>query len=165
MPILGSVPIGIAIALILQSLAAYMMDAYTIYFASAMAAAIVIRSVAAAAFPLFSPPMFAALGDEWAISIFAFMAVAYMPVPFLFYVRRMVVIVRSSDLAEWARADAWQKTALEIKVRVEGARGNEVRGNDGGGAYTRLNWPFSGWLSRRPVDSTLSRIVSLPLGV
>ncbi|KAI0033240.1 MFS general substrate transporter [Vararia minispora EC-137] len=85
-PVLGGVPTGVAIALILQSLTAYMMDAYTIYFASAMAAAVVMRSVAAAAFPLFSPPMFAALGDEWAVSVFAFLALACLPVPMLFYI-------------------------------------------------------------------------------
>jgi hypothetical protein len=85
--VLGGVPTGVAIALILQSLTAYMMDAYTMYFASAMAAAVVLRSVAAAAFPLFSPSMFAALGDAWAVSVFAFLALVCMPVPMLFYVR------------------------------------------------------------------------------
>ena len=85
-PILGGVPLGTAIALILQSLTAYMMDTYTIYCASAIAATVLLRSVLAAAFPLFSPVMFRALGDQWASSVFAFLALAIMPVPILFWV-------------------------------------------------------------------------------
>ncbi|TFY83439.1 hypothetical protein EWM64_g559 [Hericium alpestre] len=84
-PILAGAPIGLAIAVILQCLNAYMMDAYTIYFASAISATVLLRSLFAAAFPLFSPVMFAALGDEWACSIFGFLALACMPVPFLFW--------------------------------------------------------------------------------
>ncbi|THH15021.1 hypothetical protein EW146_g5400 [Bondarzewia mesenterica] len=84
-PILGGIPLGTAIALILQSLTAYMMDTYTIYCASAIAATVLLRSVLAAAFPLFSPVMFRALGDQWASSVFAFLALACMPVPILFW--------------------------------------------------------------------------------
>ncbi|ETW85534.1 major facilitator superfamily [Heterobasidion irregulare TC 32-1] len=84
-PILGGIPLGTAIALILQSLTAYMMDTYTIYCASAIAATVLLRSVLAAAFPLFSPVMFRALGDQWASSVFAFLALAIMPVPILFW--------------------------------------------------------------------------------
>ncbi|KAI0319813.1 MFS general substrate transporter [Amylostereum chailletii] len=94
-PILGGAPVGVAIALILQSLTSYMMDAYTIYFASAMASTIVLRSTFAAAFPLFSPPMFAGLGDQWACSVFAFLALACMPVPVLFWKYGSAIRARS----------------------------------------------------------------------
>ena len=89
-PILGGVPLGTAIALILQSLTAYMMDTYTIYCASAIAATVLLRSVLAAAFPLFSPVMFRALGDQWASSVFAFAALAMTPVPILFWVSALL---------------------------------------------------------------------------
>ncbi|KZV70459.1 MFS general substrate transporter [Peniophora sp. CONT] len=84
-PVLGSVPVGIGLALILQSLTQYMMDAYALYFASALASAVVLRSLLACAFPLIAPPMFHKLGDAWAVSIFAFLAAACAPVPFAFY--------------------------------------------------------------------------------
>ncbi|KAI0262883.1 major facilitator superfamily domain-containing protein [Gloeopeniophorella convolvens] len=83
--IVSGVPTGIAIAVLLQSLTAYMMDTYNIYFASAIAATIVLRCVLAAAFPLFSPAMFSGLGDQWASSIFGFLAVGCAPVPMLFF--------------------------------------------------------------------------------
>ncbi|KAA1471222.1 MFS general substrate transporter [Dentipellis sp. KUC8613] len=95
-PILAGIPIGLAIALILQCLNAYMMDAYTIYFASAIAATILLRSLFAAAFPLFSPVMFKALGDEWACSIFGFLALACMPVPPLFWKYGKAIRARSA---------------------------------------------------------------------
>ncbi len=44
-----------------------------------------LRSFFAAAFPLFTAQMYAALGDQWASSIPAFLVIACLPVPFLFY--------------------------------------------------------------------------------
>ncbi|KDQ59492.1 hypothetical protein JAAARDRAFT_153379 [Jaapia argillacea MUCL 33604] len=84
-PILAGVPFGTGVAQVMQGLTAYLMDAYHIYFASAIAATIVLRSIGACAFPLFSPAMFAALGDQWAISVFGFLALACTPMPLLFY--------------------------------------------------------------------------------
>ncbi|KAJ3561725.1 hypothetical protein NP233_g10018 [Leucocoprinus birnbaumii] len=84
-PILAGVPFGIGVAQILQSLTAYLMDTYNVYFASAIAATVVLRSCCGAAFPLFSPAMFAALGDQWAMSVFAALSTACMPIPVLFW--------------------------------------------------------------------------------
>ncbi|KXN87747.1 hypothetical protein AN958_08223 [Leucoagaricus sp. SymC.cos] len=84
-PILAGVPFGIGVAQILQSLTAYLMDTYNVYFASAIAATVVLRSCCGAAFPLFSPSMFDALGDQWAMSVFAALSTACMPIPVLFW--------------------------------------------------------------------------------
>ena len=70
----------------MTTLNAYILDTYSIYSASALAAVVFVRSTMAAAFPLFSPAMFHTLGDQWASSVFAFVALACMPIPFLFYV-------------------------------------------------------------------------------
>lgn len=51
-----------------------------------MAANTFLRSVFAAAFPLFVNPMFHGLGIGWASSVLGFVAVAMIPIPFLFYV-------------------------------------------------------------------------------
>ncbi|KAG6879951.1 hypothetical protein C0992_008884 [Termitomyces sp. T32_za158] len=84
-PILAGIPFGTGVAQILQSLTTYLMDTYPLYFASSIAATIVMRSFCGAAFPLFSPAMFAALGDQWAMSVFAFLSLACTPIPILFH--------------------------------------------------------------------------------
>ncbi|CAA7267626.1 unnamed protein product [Cyclocybe aegerita] len=84
-PILAGLPFGTGISQILQSLTTYLMDTYNVYFASAIAATVVLRSLCGAVFPLFSPAMFNALGDEWAMSVFAGLATACMPIPLLFW--------------------------------------------------------------------------------
>ncbi|KDR73421.1 hypothetical protein GALMADRAFT_608214 [Galerina marginata CBS 339.88] len=84
-PILAGIPFGTGISQILQSLTTYLMDTYTVYFASAIAATVVLRSACGAVFPLFSPVMFNALGDEWAMSVFACLSTACMPIPLLFW--------------------------------------------------------------------------------
>ncbi|KAH9483779.1 Major facilitator superfamily multidrug transporter mdrA [Psilocybe cubensis] len=84
-PILAGIPFGTGISQILQSLTTYLMDAYGVYFASAIAATVVLRSTCGAVFPLFSPTMFDALGDQWAMSVFACLSTACMPIPLLFW--------------------------------------------------------------------------------
>ncbi|OBZ75648.1 putative transporter mfs2 [Grifola frondosa] len=84
-PILSGIPFGAGCAVIMQGLTQYLMDAYSIYCASAIASTVVLRSVVAAVFPLISPSMYGKLGDEWACSIFAFLSLACMPIPFLFF--------------------------------------------------------------------------------
>ncbi|KAF2164273.1 hypothetical protein M409DRAFT_67840 [Zasmidium cellare ATCC 36951] len=63
----------------------YLVDSYTIYAASALAANTVMRSTLGAVFPLFTSQMYAALGIHWASSIPAFLSLACVPLPFLFY--------------------------------------------------------------------------------
>ncbi|KAJ3877495.1 MFS general substrate transporter [Lentinula edodes] len=84
-PIIAGFPFGQGVCQILQSSTAYLMDAYEIYFASAIAATIVLRSIFAAVFPVIAPTMFENLGDAWGMSIFAFLGLACTPIPFLFW--------------------------------------------------------------------------------
>jgi hypothetical protein len=63
----------------------YLIDAYTIYAASVLAANSVLRSLFGAAFPLFTVQMYNNLGIHWASSIPAFLALACTPFPFVFY--------------------------------------------------------------------------------
>lgn len=56
-----------------------------IYAASVLAASAVLRSLFGAVFPLFTTYMYKDLGVHWASSIPAFLALACMPFPFLFY--------------------------------------------------------------------------------
>lgn len=85
-PILSGIPYGIGVAQIMMSLVQYLIDTYGIYCASAIASTVVLRSVFAAIFPLISPAMYDHLGVHWAPSVFGFLSLACMPLPFLFYV-------------------------------------------------------------------------------
>ncbi|TFK26393.1 MFS general substrate transporter [Coprinopsis marcescibilis] len=84
-PIVAGIPFGTGISQILQSLTTYLMDTYTIYFASAISATVVLRSICGAVFPLFSPALFKSLGDQWAMSVFAALLTVCMPIPILFW--------------------------------------------------------------------------------
>lgn len=73
---LSLLPFGIGISQLLQSTTAYLMDAYGIWFASASAGMGVFRSITGAAFPLFSTPLFARLGDQGTMLVFTSLAAA-----------------------------------------------------------------------------------------
>lgn len=92
-PILSGIPFGCGMSQIIQGLQQYLMDAYGVYCASALAATVVLRSLCGAIFPLFIPAMFKALGDQWAVSVFAFIALACTPLPLLFVVRSPIPLV------------------------------------------------------------------------
>ncbi len=63
----------------------YLIDSYTIFAASVLAANSVLRSCFGAGFPLSTSYMYKNLGIHWASSIPAFLALACVPFPFLFY--------------------------------------------------------------------------------
>ncbi|KAJ5146653.1 hypothetical protein N7526_000005 [Penicillium atrosanguineum] len=76
---------GFGIVLIYLGIMNYLIDSYTIYAASVLAASAILRSVFGAAFPIFTNYMYRSLGIHWASSIPAFLTVLCMPAPFLFY--------------------------------------------------------------------------------
>jgi hypothetical protein len=64
----------------------YMVDAFTEYAASAMAANTVFRSLAGALLPLAGPKMYAVLGLGWGNSLLGFIALAFCALPVLFWI-------------------------------------------------------------------------------
>lgn len=62
----------------------YLVDTYERYAASALAAATILRSLFGAVLPLVGAPLYDSLGLGWGNSTLAFIAVALIPVPFLF---------------------------------------------------------------------------------
>jgi len=84
-PILAGIPFGVGMLFIFTSITAYLMDTYTIYCASAIAACVLLRSTIAAVFPLFTPALFRTLGTQWALTVFAALSLLCMPLPFVFY--------------------------------------------------------------------------------
>ncbi|KAI1934046.1 hypothetical protein LOZ66_006139 [Ophidiomyces ophidiicola] len=84
--VLAGVPTGFGLIVIFLQGLNYLTDIYMIFTNSAFAANTLIRSGFGAAFPLFAAQMFHKLGVQWAGSILAFLTVAMIPVPMLFYV-------------------------------------------------------------------------------
>lgn len=81
-PIIGMAIIGIGNIIIFMTVQLYLVDAFTIYAASALAANTVIRSIAGAVLPLAGLSMYEALGIGWGNSLLGFIALALLPVPF-----------------------------------------------------------------------------------
>lgn len=69
-----------------QCIQTYIVDSYTRYAATALAAAAFLRSLAGFSFPLFAPYMFDSLEYGWGNSILAFVAIAIgIPAPILLW--------------------------------------------------------------------------------
>ncbi|KAL1394230.1 major facilitator superfamily domain-containing protein [Phyllosticta capitalensis] len=100
--IAAGAPFGFGMVLVFLSIMNYLIDAYTIFAASVLAANAVLRSLFGAAFPLFTSYMYADLGIHWASSIPAFLALACVPFPFLFYKYGPAIRARCKFAAESA---------------------------------------------------------------
>ncbi|TFK23200.1 multidrug transporter [Coprinopsis marcescibilis] len=74
----------------------YLADCYDKYASSALAGQSLFRNVVGGIFPLFTVQMFDALGYSWANTIFAFIAVAMIPIPFTIFYRGHRIRARSS---------------------------------------------------------------------
>lgn len=83
-PVFAGGMFGCAMLLIFMAGVAYMVDAYLAVAASAMAANSFLRSLFAAAFPLFTLQMFNTLGASWALGLLSFVTLAFAPIPFAF---------------------------------------------------------------------------------
>ena len=77
---------GFGFFTIFQAALNYLIDTFQRYGASAIAANTFLRSLFAGVFPMFVNPMFHKLGIPWASSLLGFIAVALIPIPYLFYV-------------------------------------------------------------------------------
>lgn len=131
--IIGTAPFGFGMVLVFLSIMNYLIDSYVIYAASVLAANSVLRSLFGAAFPLFTTckshssltsfshagpsrptptsrarantftDMYQNLGIHWASSIPAFLALACVPFPFLFYKYGKSIRMKCKYAAEAAR--------------------------------------------------------------
>lgn len=84
-PLVGSLFVGAGTILCFQSILVYLVDAFIPYSASATACAVLVRSVLAAAFPLFAQRLYRSLGFGWGSSLLAFVALAGMPAPLVLF--------------------------------------------------------------------------------
>lgn len=82
-PIISTALIGVGNMAVFMCVSMYLVDAFTVYAASALAANTVIRSVMGAVLPLAGQKMYNALGLGWGNSLLAFVALALVPVPWI----------------------------------------------------------------------------------
>ncbi|KAI0845339.1 bicyclomycin resistance protein [Daldinia vernicosa] len=79
-PIIGTAIVGIGNIIVFMVVQLYLVDAFTIYAASAIACNTIVRSLAGAVLPLAGLPMYDKLGIGWGNSTLGFIAVALFPV-------------------------------------------------------------------------------------
>ena len=104
--------------LVFLSIFNYLIDSYTVYAASVLAANAVLRSLFGVAFPLFTSYMYESLGIHWAASIPAFLSLICVPAPFIFY--KMGATIRKK-----------QKYSNEAMKLMEEIRAAEHANDDG----------------------------------
>lgn len=119
--VIATVPFGFGMVLVFLCVMNYLIDSYTIYAASVLAANSVLRSLFGAAFPLFTTYMYNNLGIHWASSIPAFLALACVPFLFIFY--RYGARVRMS--CKYAREADEVVTMMMAAESAKGQTANE----------------------------------------
>jgi len=133
-PILAGVPFGFGLNLMFLGITNYLIDAYTIFAASVLAANTVLRSLFGAAFPLFTRDMYSSLGTQWASSVPAFLALSMLPAPFIIYkygaqIRQRCVYASE---AEKAMAALRSKAAQNEIQSVQTSRAHSVDSENSG---------------------------------
>ena len=84
-PVIASSLWGAGIFVVTLAMLNYVVDSYQSYSASAIAGANVVRNGLGAVFPLFTLQMYQRLGIHWASSVFAFLSLGLLPVPWLLF--------------------------------------------------------------------------------
>jgi DHA1 family multidrug resistance protein-like MFS transporter len=95
-PTLSGLFTGFGIFAIFLQLLNYIIDAYLMFAASAIAGNTFMRSLFGAAFPLFARYMYVGIGIEWGQTLIGAIAVVLVPLPFLFYFKGKTIRARST---------------------------------------------------------------------
>ncbi|KAF7594231.1 hypothetical protein BBP40_009783 [Aspergillus hancockii] len=138
-PIIGSAPFGFGMVLVFLNIMTYLIDAYTIYAASVLAANSIIRSCFGAGFPLFTGYMYAGLGVHWASCVPGFLALICLPFPFVFYrfgarIRRGCKYAAEAD--DFVRRLAEKAGGEKVEEKVN--RNSSEGGGEGEGELVRM---------------------------
>ncbi|KAJ5863555.1 uncharacterized protein N7529_005471 [Penicillium soppii] len=136
--VLATAPFGFGMVFVFLGIMNYLIDSYTIYAASVLAANSIIRSCFGAGFPLFTTYMYQNLGIHWASCVPAFLSLACAPFPFIFYhygptIRRKCRYAAEADsfmrsLAQKAKAHEGTNDKLD-EVSSNGSNAPEVPGS------------------------------------
>ncbi|KAK2788934.1 hypothetical protein FQN52_006467 [Onygenales sp. PD_12] len=94
-PTMSGILTGFGLLVIFLQSMNYIVDAYVLFAASAIAANTLLRSIAGAVFPLFATQMFEALGVNWAGTLLGCVGVLLAPIPVIFYLYGSRIRARS----------------------------------------------------------------------
>lgn len=84
-PTLAGIFIGFGLFAVFLGCLNYIIDAYLMLAASAIAANTIMRSLAGAIFPLFATYMFDGIGIDWGMTLLGCFSALFIPMPFIFY--------------------------------------------------------------------------------
>jgi DHA1 family multidrug resistance protein-like MFS transporter len=135
-PVLSGLFTGFGIFSIFLSLLNYIVDAYLMFAASAIAGNTFMRSMFGGVFPLFATFMFEGMGIEWASTLLGCVAAILVPMPIFFYVYGKRIRARSKfapapDIVQDRRRDEESKAA-EAVGSGETTEGESMNGENGG---------------------------------
>ncbi|KAL1838564.1 hypothetical protein VTJ49DRAFT_2524 [Mycothermus thermophilus] len=108
-PTLSGILTGFGLASIFLQSLNYLVDAYLMFAASAIAANTFLRSLAGAGFPLFARYMFEGMGIQWASTLLGCVAAVMVPIPIIFYLYGHKIRAKSAYAPDYA--DAQRSTA------------------------------------------------------
>ncbi|KAF2119786.1 major facilitator superfamily domain-containing protein [Lophiotrema nucula] len=125
-PVFSGLFTGFGIFSIFLSLLNYLVDAYLMFAASAIAGNTFMRSLFGGIFPLFATYMFDGMGIEWASTLLGLVALALVPMPLVLYffgkrIRARSKFAPSPDIAQDKRRDE------EARLQADGPSENENR--------------------------------------
>lgn len=105
-PTLSGLLTGFGLMSIFLNCLNYLIDSYTLFAASAVAANTILRSLIGAAFPLFANQMITGLhGIQWAGTLLACIALLLVPLPVLFYLKGAKIREKSKFAPTFSQAN------------------------------------------------------------
>lgn len=131
-PTLSGLSFGIGFLLIFIALLNYIVDAYEVFAASAMAATSISRSLFGAVLPFAAKPMYEKLGVNWAGSLLGFVSLGMCAIPFCFIVWGGKIRANSKfcqHLAKMKEAGERQEERERMKEERRRAREAAARGD------------------------------------
>ncbi|KAF2843692.1 MFS general substrate transporter [Patellaria atrata CBS 101060] len=160
-PVLSGLFTGFGIFTIFLSLLNYIVDAYLMFAASAIAANTFMRSIFGGVFPLFATYMFNGMGIQWAATVLGCIAAVLIPMPVVFYLYGKKIRARSK-FAPAPDIELDRKRDEESRMDGNGVPNGFVSGSQGEKGGEERSESGSGAASRTgggTVDKTMSNKV------
>ncbi|KAJ4333019.1 hypothetical protein N0V87_007918 [Didymella glomerata] len=131
-PVLSGLFTGFGIFSIFLSLLNYIVDAYLMFAASAIAANTFMRSIFGGIFPLFATQMFTGMGIQWASTLIGCVAVVLAPMPIFFYLYGKKIRAKSKfapapDIQQDKKRDEESAGSEESNFNGNEPRGDQER--------------------------------------
>lgn len=112
-PTLSGLASGFGLMSIFLQCLNYLIDAYLMFAASAIAANTFLRSLCGAVFPLLATYMIEGMGVQWAGTLLGCVALALVPVPVIFYLKGAKLRERSAFAPTFSAANKDARTIVE----------------------------------------------------